>query len=236
MKDNVRNAYNLVYLRENPVDSEIVVKGFPRGRNEALVYLASNIKGRRVLEIGCGNGGVLYTLRRNFAELYGMEISPARVKTAVSTLKGTEARIIEASIEEELDYEDGFFDLVIWADVIEHVMDLWKAMENIRRITAKNGFLITATPNIAKIKARVSLLFGRFPSTAAKNEGFNVREHELFDAGHLHYFTFSMLGKLYLKYGFQPGKMIGFGRFGHIHNICPSLLSPSIGMIGQKTK
>lgn len=226
----------MVYLRENPVESEILVKGFPRGRNEALIFLVSNIRGRRVLEIGCGNGGVLYTLRRNFEELYGMEISPIRAKTSGSTLKGAGANIIEASIEEDLNYEDGFFDLVLWADVIEHVMDLWKAMENIRRITAKNGFLITATPNIAKIKARVSLLLGRFPSTAAKNEGFNVREHELFDAGHLHYFTFSMIDKLYLKYGFQPRKMIGFGRFGRVHNICPSLLSPSIGIIGQKIK
>ncbi|MDD2654811.1 MAG: class I SAM-dependent methyltransferase, partial [Candidatus Omnitrophica bacterium] len=176
MKDNVKNAYNLVYSREDPAVSEIKDKGFPRERNGALVYLASNIKGRRLLEIGCGNGSVLYTLRHNFEELHGMEVSAVRVKTATSTLSGSGAKIIEASIEEHLNYEDGFFDLVLWSDVIEHVMDLWRAMENIRRVTAKGGFLITTTPNIAKIKARISLMLGRFPATSGKEEGFAVRE------------------------------------------------------------
>jgi len=233
MRNNFKESYNLVYADENPSE-EIHIKGFPRHRNEALVYLASGIPGNRVLEIGCGNGSVLYALRDKFKELHGIEFSPVRKEKAEIALKGFNPKIIEADISSELEYEAGYFDLVLWADVIEHVADLWKAMENIKRITAKGGFLITTTPNIAKIKARASFLLGRFPSTSAKDEGFAVRKHEMFDGGHLHYFTFSMLKKLYLKYGFKPIKTIGFGRFGRIHNIYPALLSSSIGIIGKK--
>jgi len=234
MKDNIAESYNLVYANENEPTKEIRIKGFPRHRNEALVYLASSLPGSRILEIGCGNGSVLYTLRNKFKELHGIELSFIRKGKAELALKGLNAKIIQADISSELGYEDGYFDLIIWADVIEHVADLWKAMDNIKRITAEGGFLITTTPNIAKVKARIRLLLGRFPSTSGSEEGFGIREHEMFDGGHLHYFTFSMLEKLYFKYGFKPIKTIGFGRFGGLHNIYPSLLSPNIGIVGQK--
>jgi len=234
MKDRIKNSYNLTYSKEKPNACDIIVNNFPCHRNEALIYLASNISGKRVLEIGCGNGRVLYTLRNNFKALYGMEISDIRAKAAAETLAGLNANIIEASIEEDLKYEDNFFDLVIWADVIEHVIDLWKAMENIKRITAKGGILITTTPNVAKIKGRIRFLFGKFPSTSGKDEGFAIRDNEMFDGGHLHYFTFSMLRKLYHKYDFKPIRLIGFGRFGALHNIYPELLSSSVAIVGQK--
>lgn len=236
MRKFVKQHYDLTYSKETPQALGISVKGFPRDRFEALIYLSSRFCGNRILEIGCGNGKVLYNLRDKFRQLYGIEASSVRAETAKKTLSGINAKIIVADIEEDLEFEEGFFDLVIWSDVIEHIVDLWRAMDNIKRITANGGILITTTPNVAKIKGRFRLLLGKFPSTSGKNEGFEIREHEMFDGGHLHYFTFSMLKNLYLKYGFEPKKMIGFGRFGAIHNIYPSLLSPSIGIIGQKVK
>jgi hypothetical protein len=87
---------------------------------------------------------------------------------------------------------------------------------------------------IAELRRRLKLLFGTFPSTSGSNEGIEVREGELFDSGHVHYFTLSMLEKLYRKYGIKPLYRYGFGRLGHLHNLRPSLLSSAICIKGVK--
>lgn len=209
---------------------------FPRNRWEALVYLAP--EGRRVLEIGFGNGIVLYNLRDRFEEIYGVEFSRVRCSKLTTELhdKGVPADCVVGNVEEGLDFPDGFFDVILWADVIEHVVDLWKAMAEVCRLLAPGGTLVTTTPNIAEIRNRLKLLMGRFPSTSGRQEGLAVRPGELFDGGHLHYFTFSSLENLYLKYGILPESRLGIGRLGHLHNIYPPLLSGAVCLVGRKPR
>src|SRR5262249_720043 len=99
---------------------------------------------------------------------------------------------------------------------------------------ATGGTLITSTPNIAYLRYRLSLLFGKFPGTAAANEGFAVRPGEMYDGGHLHYFTFNTLERLYRMNGIEPTKRVGMGRLGRIQNIAPSLLSGTAQVVGVK--
>lgn len=232
-KYGVSRSYDLVYSTDlfGPVE----VKGWPVDRNQAIVFLATNYRGgERILEIGCGNGSTLAALGGIFKELHGMELSQVRSETAQKNLKGYNGKIISASIEESTPYPDGYFDCIVWADVIEHVIDLWAAMDEIARLLKPGGRLITVTPNIAKIKARTRLLIGKFPSTSATNEGFDVRPGEMFDGGHVHYFTYSMLRKLYSKYGLKVLREIGIGKYGHIHNLFRSLLSSEVVTVGEK--
>ncbi len=232
---SLEKSYNSVYDNEIINLRSIRVDNWPRNREEALIKWAGS--GKRLLEIGFGPGHVLYNLRNRFEELYGIELSSRRVEEAQGAFRRagvSNVRIAVGNIENGLDFPEGHFDCILWADVIEHIIDLWAAMKETRRLLRKGGCLLTTTPNIAELRRRLKLLFGTFPSTSGANEGINVREGELFDGGHVHYFTFSMLEKLYRKYGIEPLYRYGFGRLGHLHNLWPSLLSSAICIKGVK--
>jgi SAM-dependent methyltransferase len=231
--DTLIDSYDQTYLKTSIQFSDFSSR-FPRHRNEALVKLAG--QGKRVLEIGCGYGNVLYNLRHNFSELYGLEISSVRAGHLQEAAKaeGLNCTIQTGNIETGLDFPDQFFDVIIWADVIEHVVDVWAAMAEINRLLTSQGRLVTATPNIAALRHRLTLLRGKFPATSGSNEGLEVRPGELFDGGHLHYFTFSSLANLYKKYQIEPSEVLGFGKLGYFHNLYPALLSGSVCMAGHK--
>lgn len=233
MMNKLSDSYDQIYLRDKLSFYDLSTK-FPINRNEALFQLAGS--GQKILEIGCGTGNTLYNLRNSFKELHGLEISSIRASkiNKLCAEKQLNINITVGNIEEGLDFPDEYFDVIIWADVIEHVVDLWSAMKEINRLLSMNGRLVTCTPNIAELRRRITLLSGRFPATSGTNEGLTVRSGELFDGGHLHYFTFSSLSKLYLKYGIKPDKRLGFGSLGKFHNIYPPLLSGAVCISGTK--
>ena len=233
-KQKLSETYNTIYLDED-IELEMLDFHWPRHREEALIKWTA--QGRCLLEIGFGRGTVLYNLHRQFERLYGVELSSVRLQKAQAAFCRANVHnvnLLVGNIEKGLPFNDEQFDCIIWSDVIEHVVDVWAAMEEIRRLLETGGRLITITPNFAKLRRRMSLLMGTFPATSAKNEGFNVRDGEFFDGGHMHYFTFSVIEKLYRKYRIQPEKRYGFGTAGRMHNIYPSLLSESVFVLGKK--
>jgi SAM-dependent methyltransferase len=190
-----------------------------------------------VLEVGCGDGEVLEALVANFDEVVGVELSVNRVRNARKRLAGGRgAEVYEGNIEHGLPFPDGSFDCVSWADVVEHVLDVWTALDEIARLLSPGGRLVTVTPNVAGIRKRVTLLRGRFPSTSGKDEGLTVRPGELFDGGHLHYFTYSSLEGVCRRAGLIPAVRLGFGRFGRLHDLRPALLSGSVAVVAQKPR
>lgn len=232
---DTKSMYEYVYKDEVINLMELPIR-FPRHRLDALVKLCPT--GRRALEIGFGSGTVLFNIRNKFEEIYGIEFSAVRCTNVEAALQayGINIKCFQGNIESSLDFPDGYFDVILWADVIEHVVDVWKAMAEVSRLLAPGGKLITSTPNIAYFRNRLKLLVGTFPSTSGADEGLTVRPGELFDGGHLHYFTFSSLEAIYLKFGINPELRLGFGRLGKFHNIYPSLLSGAVCIIGSKNK
>ncbi len=150
-------------------------------------------------------------------------------------MEGLTAQIVQNNIEHGTQFQTDFFDTVICADVIEHIVNIWMALSEIHRILKPGGRLILTTPNIAVIRRRIQLCFGEFPSTSAENEGLLLRTpNELLDGGHLHYFTFSMLRKILYRSSFVRIEQYGFGRLGQLHNLYPTLLSSSCVCIAYK--
>lgn len=207
--------------------------GWPKNRYEAALYFCP--RGKRVLDIGCADGSVLYSLKDNFDELYGLEISPKKYECARKKLEGLQARLINGDIEEGLPFEDGFFDVVISTDVIQIFIDIFGCFKEMTRVLKPGGTQLVTTPNFADIRRRLTLLKGKFPSTSAGNEGFDTNtEHTFYDGRHLHYFTYSSLEKLFQKYHYSTITKYGFGSRGKFHNLYPSLLSPTCLIVGTK--
>jgi ubiquinone/menaquinone biosynthesis C-methylase UbiE len=203
---------------------------WPRSRVEAIVAMGG--KGDKILDIGCGNGQLLYQFKDKFQQLIGLEYSSHRLEQAKVNLKDFNFLAIQGSAEDMEQIETSSIDRIISADTIEHIPDIYAATAEMFRVLKPGGYLVVNTPNIAFIKKRVLLLFGRFPSTSQNNEG--IGSDILFDGGHLHYLTFRSLKLILEKAGFKLVQKMGYGKFGKIHDLYPSLLSGGVQWQAQK--
>jgi len=112
----------------------------------AYNYFIRHVGGKRVLEIGFGEGYGTEFLSNYTAEITGMDMSQdlvdhARakyVKKGLWFLKGDAT---------DIPFSDGKFDAVVSSQVIEHVKDYMKFLREVKRVLAEDGLAIFATPN-----------------------------------------------------------------------------------------
>lgn len=178
----------------------------PCDRFEACVrHLPRFFQGGSILDIGAGSTLVARSLLASGLTVESItlgEFSDARRQHIESTIDDPRISV------EQLDAEDlpeslGQFDAILMIAVIEHLVDPMSTMRRLREHIRPGGFVWIDTPNIAKWTRRIKLMLGRFPSTASKNEGltaYNGAPAELYDEGHLHYFTFRSLRKMLVDY------------------------------------
>jgi SAM-dependent methyltransferase len=209
---------------------DVALSGWPRNRTEAIVFVPGN--GETLLDIGCGNGFLLYQFRERYKNLVGYEYSAERLEQARRNLSDCNFTGLLGSAESMDSLPSESVDRIISADTIEHIPDVYAALSEMYRVLRRGGSLVMNTPNIAFAKKRLLLMVGRFPSTSQDNEGLG--SDTLFDGGHLHYFTFRSLSLLVERAGFRVSARMGYGGFGRIHNLVPTLLSGGVQVVCQK--
>lgn len=114
----------------------------------------------RILDIGCGNGGLLLALREaGFTQLVGMDPSP-----------GCVARLQEKGIEgitatlDTLPADIRRFDLVILSHVLEHLLEPRNALRAILNLLNEDGLLYIETPDAMNYSALTFVPFYFFDS------------------------------------------------------------------------
>lgn len=134
--------------------------------------------GSCVLEFGCATGYMTRILRDERAcRVTGFEYSAAAAEQAVRFCEDLIVGDIEdASLWERL---RGPYDVVMFADVLEHLRDPAAVLRRCHGLLAPGGALLVSIPNIAHHTVRWNLLRGRFDYT----------ESGLLDDSHLRFFT-----------------------------------------------
>jgi len=184
-----------------------------------MAALTANSGEGRYLEIGAGSGNIALTVLEKYDELVLTELSNKRTKELLQLFKDYEkVKVIQHDIDSKLlDFPDGYFDTILMVAVIEHLVDPKTALRELYRVLKPTGRLIIDTPNIAKWTRRIKLLFGYFPSTASLDEGLLSYDKrtltDLYDEGHLHYFTFRSLSRLCTAVGFNKVDWFGYGNW-----------------------
>jgi SAM-dependent methyltransferase len=93
----------------------------------ATLSLLPQVKGKKVLDAGCGPGVYSQLLVEQGAEVVGIDASPKMVELARQRL-GSRAKIFKADLGKPLDYfEDREFDIVLSALVLDYIKD-WKPL------------------------------------------------------------------------------------------------------------
>jgi SAM-dependent methyltransferase len=103
------------------------------------------LAGRRVLEIGFGNGSFLAWARSNGAELYGTEIS----EEALELARAKGVTLLRSDIEAETTAFASSFDLVVAFDVLEHlsVDEIRRLLASVTQLLKPGGYFLARFPN-----------------------------------------------------------------------------------------
>ena len=100
---------------------------------------------RRILDYGCGEGRYISVLKKLFprADVFGSDISDIALEIARGQNPGAK---VQSMVDEGVDLPDGYFDLVISVEVLEHVLDATFAAREMARVLRSGGTLLVTTP------------------------------------------------------------------------------------------
>jgi len=126
---------------------------------------SSNIKGKLVLDLGCGVG----FFSNLYSELGAIVIAVDHADSMVSTTKkrhGEKFHIVQSEAK-SLPFKNNLFDVVLALDILEHLYELEIALEEIQRVTKPQSFILITTD-------KVGLSVGSLPRNMLKNLYINL--------------------------------------------------------------
>lgn len=111
-------------------------------RRLELIRRYGGLVGMRILDVGCGLGTYVKKLRAFSDDVYGVDIDADKVTQAQLELPN-----IYQAPAEQLPFPDGYFDVVLLHEVIEHVSDDRCAVREAYRVAKVGGRVIIFAPN-----------------------------------------------------------------------------------------
>jgi SAM-dependent methyltransferase len=117
----------------------------PLAQSETDLKLIGDVRGARVLEIGCGSGhSLLYLAQQGASEVWGLDLSHSQIEFASSLLEanGLMPRLFESPMEENPGIPLDYFDLVISIYALGWTVDLPKTLDHIRSYLKPGGCLV----------------------------------------------------------------------------------------------
>jgi SAM-dependent methyltransferase len=153
-------------------------------------------EGRKVLDVGCGNGylGALLAER-------GYDVTGIERKGGYDEPFPAEVRLIEADLEKGLPPLDRQFDYVLCADILEHLRDPSLLLRQLRGVLRPGGALIASLPNSGNLYFRLNVLAGRFPQ----------HDKGLFDRTHVRFYMWSGWVEVLEQSGWTIGRVESSG-------------------------
>lgn len=145
---------------------------------------------RRVLDFGCAGGALGKTLKaeRPGIEVRGVEPVPDVAARARSVLDDVHVGQAEDALPADWPRPD----CVIFADVLEHLVDPWAAVRRARALLEPGGALVVSIPNVLHHSVVADLVRGRF----------DYRDAGVLDRTHLRFFTAATARELIEQAGF----------------------------------
>ena len=141
----------------------------------------------RLLDYGCGDGQFLNMAKEFSGKVCGVDVSSVAIEKASKAYPEIPFVLLEG---DKLPFAEGSFDTISVIDVLEHLLDVETALEEMNRVLAPNGCLLIATSELTRLKMMlISLAFLDkyfFPSSP-----------------HIRYFTRKSLAQILNKKGFE---------------------------------
>lgn len=145
---------------------------------------------KRVLEIGCGPGSITKILaEQSDCKVIGLELDPDAIKkVAPYCVKVMQADLNSNDWPRLLDKTDKF-DVVIAADVLEHLYDPWACLQRMVPLISTNGYIVISLPHIGHAAVMSCLFSG----------DFEYRNWGLLDRTHIRFFCLKNIEDLFAQ-------------------------------------
>lgn len=139
---------------------------------------------KRVLDVGCGHGLVGKRIKEaKGIEVVGIEVNPAAAEEARKNLDKVYTIDIETA---KPDLAREYFDCIIFGDVLEHLLNPWQLINEMKGFLAPGGHMIISLPNIGHWPVIKGLLAGKW----------DYQREGTLDVTHLRFFTLASAKKM----------------------------------------
>lgn len=146
LADLYRDMSDDLYLSEE--------KGRRATARRLVDLIRRHVPAGELLDVGCGHGLLLDEARRSGYSVTGLELSESARAYATDVLGlDVHDQTIERFANE---CSDGSFQVIVLADVIEHLEDPLRALDACRRLLAPGGALCVITPDPSSAAARLA--------------------------------------------------------------------------------
>lgn len=144
----------------------------------------------RALDVGCACGATLLSLKNRYpaSQLHGIELDPGSWK--ISSLLFP---VTQGNVEENLDYQEEFFDYIIFGDVLEHLHQPEDVLVNMKRYLKPGGAVLASIPNVMHISVIRDLL----------NGFWTYQDSGILDRTHLRFFTKVEITRMFSRAGYE---------------------------------
>ena len=161
------------------MNSSEIAEYYAAERPELLAFLRPHGRFGAALDIGCSSGVLGKTLldQGMVAACDGVEVNAEAARLAGTRLRRVWSGSLE-SLAEQIPWAQ--YELIILADVLEHLADPWAALRLLHARSAPGCRLLLSVPNVRHYKVSLPLLF--------RGE-FRYADDGIMDRTHLHFFT-----------------------------------------------
>ncbi len=128
--------------------------------SEQAGKLGREISGSTVLDVGCGGGVLSESFARAGAIVTGIDLSTTGIEVARRHAELSELKIeyLVTSVEEHLKKHAELYDIIVCAEVLEHVDDIEAFLESALKMLAPGGLFFFGTLN-KTLKSRLLAIF-----------------------------------------------------------------------------
>jgi len=171
------------------VDVEYALKEAKDSSHSVILRWLGQLPPSRVLDLGCSGGLLAARARALGHELTGVDI--AELPNVRKRVDHFICADLDHGLPANID-DHGRFDVVICADVIEHVRDPETLLSQLRRIMVPRGVIIASIPNFAHWYPRGRTALGLF----------DYDQRGILDRGHVRFFTRRSFRRMVHSVGF----------------------------------
>lgn len=164
-------------------------------RKDVAAFVPESAK--RLLDVGCNTGGFGEGLKRERdIEVWGVEPNAEAANYASTLLNNVLCEPFDSSTT----VPDNYFDMVVFNDVLEHLVDPWSALGLAKRKLRSGGCILASIPNFLHKDNLLHILIDR---------NFEYQTSGIRDKTHLRFFTKKSAQKLFIDCGYRLEKFVG---------------------------
>ncbi len=165
-------------------------KGYYENERQDVQKLI-NPNSKKILDVGCGIGMLGAVLKEKlYAEVWGVEYVNDIASLAAERLD----MVITGPIEDAISQlPDKYFDTIIFADVLEHLVDPNYVLQKIKTKLSNKGEIVASIPNVRHWSVVKKLLEGEW----------EYQDFGIMDSTHLRFFTRKSIFNMFEEAGFK---------------------------------